>query len=168
VLFIGEAPGESEDAVGVPFVPGAPAGHNLQYEIIDQVVPKAVTYAITNLVCCIPKYEDEDGRMVKENPDAEAVDACRPRLEEFVSIVKPRLIVCVGAQARDYLRQGYRHSIKLPQVSWGKGKPPGKPIIVDIRHPANILRMAWAYQQVEFRRCCVTVAKALRLCGLVE
>jgi len=98
VLFIGEAPGYSEDTLGKPFV--GPAG-KLLHKVIDEaleengmIVPP--TMAFTNLVCCIPKTEDGSKT---HDPPKECVQACYPRLQEFVELCKPQCLVFVGRVA---------------------------------------------------------------------
>lgn len=149
VLFVGEAPGESENALGRPFV--GPAG-----KLLDEIVRRALAgfdprprVAFTNAVGCVPR--DEVGGKLHE-PDGDQLDACKPRLEEFLALARPRLIVAVGAVARDHLAQGYKHSLELPS-------PP--PTVVSIVHPAAILRMVIAQQGFETQRAAVIIANAV-------
>lgn len=151
VLFVGEAPGESEDVIGLPFV--GPAGKMLDSIIEDafrsvSVEPGKPSYALTNIVCCIPR--DAEGNKVGE-PSDEAVTACRQRLVEFVRLCDPRLIVCVGTVARDWLDLKRKRCIRfhrdISQVS--------------IHHPAFILRMNAAQQGLAAQKCVVTIANAL-------
>lgn len=161
LLFVGEAPGESENAVGKPFV--GPAGRLLDLIIIrsiphtrykneddpgkDQLVPE-YSYALTNIVSCIPR--EEDGSKTSEPPD-EAVKACQPRLKEIVQIADPKLLVCVGKFATDWLTPGFRHSIKLH-----------RPVsMIHIVHPAAILRANQAQQGLMIQRCVVQISKAV-------
>lgn len=116
VLFIGQAPGPSEDARGVPF--DGPAG-DLLNQIIERAIGQLATYALTNLVCCFPRDAKLEGN---EEPAIDEILACRPRLVEFVNIVRPRLIVCVGALAAEYVDHG--DTVEC----------------IDIIHPAAILR----------------------------
>jgi uracil-DNA glycosylase family 4 len=128
ILVTGEAPGESEDTVGLPFI--GPAGKLLDH-IVKQAIPSSLRVAFTNIVCCIPR--EEDGRKATE-PDDDSILACQPRLVEFVEIAKPKLIVCVGAMARDWLSPGYAHSAPIP-----RSIPR-----IDVTHPAAILRASIA------------------------
>lgn len=139
VLFCGEAPGHSENANGVPFVKGAPAGSLLQKMIERAGVPEGA-YAVTNIVACIPK--DDDGAKVHAPPEY-AVEACRPRLLECVKLVQPRLIVWVGKEAEAY----------------GPGKLITPPMVA-IKHPASILRMEAFQRPLEIQKCIVTIAEA--------
>jgi uracil-DNA glycosylase len=118
IVFVGMAPGESEDSIGIPFV--GPAGYLLN-QIIDRTIgPKGnerYKYSLTNLVCCIPR--DESSKKGYADPEDEHIQSCRPRLEEFINrIAKPRLIICVGALARDWLdgSRGKRWSIDVGNI----------------------------------------------------
>lgn len=167
VLFIGEATGESENVAGQPFV--GPAG-----ALLDQIVERslyhenlrrsieqdgegnptpypAVRVAFTNLVCCIPR--DDDGRKLAE-PDGDEIEACSPRLIEFVSIVSPKLIVCVGALSTKWVGEdarGLKHRIRfheeIPTVS--------------ITHPAAILRAPYVQKGAMIQRSIVILSQAV-------
>jgi uracil-DNA glycosylase family 4 len=144
VLFIGEGPGESEDTIGTCFV--GPAGKLLDH-IISQAIPSSLRVAFTNIVCCIPR--EEDGRKATE-PDDDSILACQPRLVEFVEIAKPKLIVCVGAMARDWLSPGYAHSAPIP-----RSIPR-----IDITHPAAILRASIAMKGLMVQRVVANLRNA--------
>jgi len=135
VLFVGEAPGDSEDVVGVPFI--GPAGRLLDH-VIEQAGLGDHRLALTNLVCCVPK----DSGNIKGEPPKDAILACRPRLEDFISICGPRLIICVGS-----LSQRWTPDDGTPMVG--------------IIHPAAILRMDASQRPLAIKRCVVTVADAI-------
>jgi uracil-DNA glycosylase family 4 len=167
VLFVGQAPGESEDALGQPFV--GPAGLLLD-EIIDRAfeefqVPgtegpgyNSLTWAFTNLVGCIPR--DGEGR--EAEPTDEQVTACAGRLADFVKVCDPKMIVAVGAIAREWLRPGYKHSLEFhkPLVACPGAPPRGTIKLIDVTHPGAIVRMPVAGQQFAERRCVVVLANA--------
>ncbi len=145
LVFIGEAPGESENVLGRPFV--GPAGKLLD-RIIERSVPEEVSYALTNLVCCIPR--DEDGSKTSVPPD-EAIEACASRLKQFVRLANPRLIIAVGQLPKDWLEEDQKYSItfhkKIPRVN--------------IIHPAAILRANIAQQGLMIQRCIVNVSTGI-------
>ncbi len=155
VLFCGEAPGESEDLIGDPFV--GPAGKLLD-GIVDDALSRAdvrpsdsVRLCWTNLVACFPKEEKEMG--VNEPPD-EAIRACRPRLFELVEISRPKVIVCVGTLARDWLDpKAVRLKDKI--LPWPVPR-------VDVKHPAFILRLPSVQQGFEIKRAVLTIASAIQ------
>lgn len=153
ILFIGEAPGKSENIVGVPFVKGAPAGRLLE-SIINQSITKGVyRIGFTNIVSCIPRLENEEKLT---EPDGDQIKTCKPRLEEIISIANPRLIFAVGSMARDCLTQGYVHSTKLPETKEGS-----TPKVVHIVHPAFILRQSIAFRGIEIQSCCHAIRDAI-------
>lgn len=86
LMLIGEAPGEQEDKQGEPFV--GPAGRLLRESCAAEGIDLALVY-ITNIVACRPP----DNRI----PMFDEVAACRPRLEQLVGIVKPKVIVVLGS-----------------------------------------------------------------------
>lgn len=154
VLFIGQAPGESENVLGKVFV--GPAG-----KLLDQIISRAtrhadrvrdvpstsITCAITNLVGCIPR--DEDGK--EGEPSPAQIKSCAPRLQDFMAIAQPRLIVAVGGIARDWLDTKYLYCVN---------KMRDTPRI-DIQHPAYILRKSVAQQGLLIQRAVITLAQAL-------
>lgn len=164
ILFVGEAPGQSEDVLGTPFV--GPAGQLLDWIISRALstwqVPgtegpdyNSVTYAVTNLVGCLPR--SDDGSKAAEPPH-DTVMACAPRLQELVALCQPRLIVRVGKLAADYLDQNYRYSVRLPDPV---------PPMVDVTHPAAIIRMPYAARGLARQRCVVVIRNAVEeFCGL--
>ncbi len=156
VLFCGEAPGPSEDAIGEPFV--GPAGQLLDHivrQVLDDVDVRP-SFCFSNLVACIPY--DDDGDKFAEPPD-ECVEACKPRLIQLVELVRPRLIVCVGRLANDWLNTGYHHGHKLP-LRDGR-----KITMVEIVHPAAILRAPEGVKTMMVRRCVTTLANAFEQLG---
>lgn len=115
VLFVGEGPGEREDELGVPFC--GPSGTLLNVWVSAALAER--TYAITNVVACRPATPEGANRP----PTRWEVDACRPRLLEFVlNCAKPKVIVALGRIARD----------NMPR--WG-GLP-----VCSLYHPAYVLR----------------------------
>jgi uracil-DNA glycosylase family 4 len=113
VLFIGEAPGPSEDMIGVPFK--GPAGRILDRMLIDTAAKlgKGFSYAITNTVCCFPEVTHADiasGAIPPDtnlgirDPHKTEIKACNPRLEEFFSLVKPKLVITLGKVAKSAIK----------------------------------------------------------------
>lgn len=170
IVFVGEAPGRSENIQGVPFVETAPAGALLTY-LIKQAIPKYRPHQIEpagmegELGYC-PTCKGGEIELEKPckpfrigftniviciprlegeekvEPDTDQIETCKPRLEEIIAIANPRLIFAVGSQSRDALTQGYQHSTKIPKGCH----------VEHIVHPAWILRQATAFQGLEIQR----------------
>jgi len=141
VLFIGEAPGPSEDITGVPF--DGPAGALLHKQIDEALVNSGqgeLKIGFTNLVCCIPKAEKGD--KFKE-PPKESIEACNERLTQFVELCGPRLIVLVGDLAKAY---------KLDYETE----------YCEITHPAAILRAEVVRQDLMYNKAVVILENEMR------
>jgi DNA polymerase len=141
IAFIGEAPGVSENVVGKPFV--GPAGKLLRDGIIANSVPHTLTFALLNLLGCIPF--DEDGVKAVEPPEA-SIKKCAPRVASLIELCKPKLIVCVGQVAEKWLDRviPYREARHIK-----------------ITHPAAILRANIALQRFMVERCIVQIREAI-------
>jgi len=93
IMFIGEAPGYQEDVQGRPFV-GA-AGKLLNTFIRDFLGLDREDVFITNIIKCRPPKN--------RDPRPEEVRACSPFLDEQISIIRPRIIVCLGRHSARYI-----------------------------------------------------------------
>jgi uracil-DNA glycosylase len=141
VLFTGEAPGSSEDLIGKPFV--GPAGRLLD-TIIAQAMPAHLTYALTNVVCCIPL--GDDGHKTAE-PEPAHIKACRPRLDQFIALCRPKMVVCVGSLAAKWLMP--KKETVLPYK------------VAEILHPSYIIHQSIAQRGLLVQRTTVTLANAV-------
>ena len=119
VLFIGEAPGHTEDELGIPFIGRAGV-------ILDSLIRVSTrefghySYGITNVICCLPVNPD-DVRHLRMPKDSE-IGACRPRLLDIAGKCSPKLIVLLGKVAE----KGFpTQDTDTPCIS--------------IQHPASIL-----------------------------
>lgn len=117
VLFVGEGPGKSEDAIGEPFV--GPAGKILDYAREDSGLIKFKSFK-TNLVACRPC--DELAGPNRAPTDRE-IKNCEPRFIRTISIASPKVIVALGKLPSFYLAE-----LKLKQK------------LFKLYHPAYILR----------------------------
>ena len=85
IMFIGEAPGESEDLSGTPFVGRAGKLFDKYLEAVD--IPRESVYIANMLKCRPPKNRD---------PLPSEQDQCIQYLREQVRLVSPKIIVCLG------------------------------------------------------------------------
>ncbi len=123
VMLVGEAPGADEDDQGIPFV--GKAG-----QLLDKILAAAgiSDVYIANVVKCRPP----ENRL----PTREEVEACWPYLVRQIELIKPRIIVCLGALATQQL---VHPQAKITMVH-GKIYTKGGIKIVPTYHPAALLR----------------------------
>ena len=95
LVFVGEQPGDQEDLAGKPFI--GPAGQVFDRALADAGVPRTETY-VTNAVKHF-KHELRGKRRIHKTPDAGEVAACRWWLDAERRIVRPRVVVALGATA---------------------------------------------------------------------
>jgi len=126
VMFVGEAPGADEDAQGLPFV--GRAGQLLTKIIQSTNTWKREEVFICNVLKCRPPGN--------RTPLPEEVDQCRPYLEEQIQIIKPKLIMALGASAAQALLRT-KDSVGKLRNKWHDFN--GVPLRVTY-HPAALLR----------------------------
>jgi uracil-DNA glycosylase len=95
IVMVGEQPGDKEDLAGHPFV--GPAGALLDRALGDAGIGRSDVY-VTNAVKHF-KFEERGKRRIHKKPSTVEIVACKPWLEAEVAIVRPELIVCLGATA---------------------------------------------------------------------
>ena len=133
VMFIGEQPGDAEDLSGHPFV--GPAGKLLDRALVDAGIDRTSVY-VTNAVKHF-KWEPRGKRRIHKKPRASEIGACRPWLDTEIALVKPRVIVCLGATAAQALL-GAR--FKVTQHRGVFVPSPLAPRVLATVHPSSILR----------------------------
>jgi uracil-DNA glycosylase family protein len=99
VMFVGEQPGDKEDLQGAPFV--GPAGAILDKALIEAGIDRKQTY-VTNAVKHF-KWEPRGKRRIHKKPNAQEIAACRSWLDLEIALVKPEVLVCLGATAAQAL-----------------------------------------------------------------
>ncbi len=133
VMFIGEQPGDVEDKAGKPFV--GPAGQVLNDALEAAGVPRGDAY-VTNAVKHF-KWEPRGTRRLHSKPSAREVSACRPWLEAEINIIKPQMIVCLGATAaQSLLGREFRVSRQRGEVFEHELAP----WVMATVHPSSLLR----------------------------
>jgi DNA polymerase len=95
IVFVGEQPGDVEDQKGLPFV--GPAGRLLREAVDDAGIDPADVY-ITNAVKHF-RFELRGKRRIHQNPGPAHITACRPWLVAEFALLKPQLVVVLGATA---------------------------------------------------------------------
>ncbi len=95
IMFLGEQPGDQEDLAGKPFV--GPAGKLLDRALAEAGIDRRDVY-VTNTVKHF-KWEPRGKRRIHQKPNSREIAACRPWMEAELRLVKPKLLVCLGATA---------------------------------------------------------------------
>ncbi|MEY2500822.1 MAG: uracil-DNA glycosylase [Verrucomicrobiota bacterium] len=95
LMLLGEQPGDQEDLAGKPFV--GPAGKILDRALAEAGIDRTRVY-VTNTVKHF-KWEPRGKRRIHKKPNSREIAACRPWLEAELRVVRPGLLVCMGATA---------------------------------------------------------------------
>lgn len=134
LMIIGEQPGEQEEAQGRPFV--GPAGQLLRTHLEHAGIPAERAY-VTNAVKHF-KFVPQGKRRLHQNPSAREIDVCRWWLEGERGLVRPRLILALGASAA---RSLLGRTVSVQKVR-------GAPHVLDdgselwiTTHPSYLLRL---------------------------
>jgi uracil-DNA glycosylase len=134
VMFVGEQPGDREDREGKPFV--GPAGRVLDNALEEAGIDRGDAY-VTNVVKHF-KWIPKGKRRIHQRPNSEEITACRPWLEAELRVVRPKVMVCLGATAaKALLGSDFR-------VTRDRGRLVETdlvPIATGTVHPSSILRI---------------------------
>jgi DNA polymerase len=133
-MLVGEQPGDQEDRQGHPFV--GPAGRLLDAALAEAGIDRRRVY-ITNAVKHFKFVVIERGRRLHKKPTAAEVRACNPWLREEIRLVKPRVLVALGATAAQALLG------KQFRVTQNRGNPLPSELaeaVVATVHPSSVLR----------------------------
>ena len=134
VMLVGEQPGDQEDRSGHPFV--GPAGRLLDAALAEAGIDRRRVY-VTNSVKHFKFVPIERGRRLHKKPNAAEIRACNPWLQEEIRLVRPRVIVALGATAAQALLG------KQFRVTRDRGRPISSELaeaVVATVHPSAILR----------------------------
>ncbi len=133
ILFVGEQPGNEEDLTGKPFV--GPAGKLFDNALADAGIDRKQTY-VTNVVKHF-KWEPRGKRRIHKKPNAVEIAACRPWLEAELALIKPEVIVALGATAaQSLLGPQFRVTKQRGQFI----ESTLAPYVLATVHPSSILR----------------------------
>jgi uracil-DNA glycosylase len=131
LMLVGEEPGDSEDLEGHPFV--GPAG-KLLHRAMETAGIAARDVYVTNAVKHF-KFVERGKRRIHQKPKVVEIRACQPWLQSEIAVVKPRLIVALGATAaQSLLGSTFRLMANRGRIV------PGPPRILPTIHPSAILR----------------------------
>jgi uracil-DNA glycosylase len=132
VMFVGEQPGDKEDLAGKPFV--GPAGALLDKALVEAGIDRKQVY-VTNAVKHF-KWEPRGKRRIHKKPNSLEVAACRPWLDSEIEVVRPDVVVCLGATAAQAL---LGRTFKVTQRRGEVIEQDGQRFVATV-HPSSILR----------------------------
>jgi len=133
VMLVGEQPGHDEDLAGKPFV--GPAGRVLDRALEAAGMARADVY-VTNVVKHF-KWEPKGKRRIHAKPNQMEISACLPWLEAELDVIKPVVLVCLGATAAQALL-GPKFRVTKQRGEWVQAR--WAPYVTATVHPSAILR----------------------------
>ena len=157
VMFVGEQPGNEEDLTGQPFV--GPAGRLFDSALEEAGIERKQTY-VTNVVKHF-KWEPRGKRRIHKKPNSVEIAACRPWLESEIAVVKPDVIVALGATAAQALI-GPQFRVTKQRGEFIESTL--APYVMATVHPSSILRAPDdETRQLEYRRFVDDLKKLARV-----
>jgi uracil-DNA glycosylase len=154
MMLVGEQPGDAEDLAGRPFV--GPAGQLLRESLAEAGIDEKDVY-VTNAVKHF-KWTPRGKRRIHEKPNRVEVNACKMWLEQEIALVKPRVIVALGATAAGVVLG------PAARVMRDRAKPFPSPLaeVVTLTvHPSSILRAPDSESRAEARGAFVQDLKTI-------
>lgn len=133
VMLVGEQPGHEEDRAGRPFI--GPAGRLLDRALAAAAIARDDVY-VTNVVKHF-KWTPQGRRRFHKKPSAREIGACLPWLDKEIEVIKPEVLVCLGATAaQTLLGRHFRVSVQHGEVHRTRF---AEHTVATI-HPSSILR----------------------------
>jgi len=159
MMLVGEQPGDYEDVAGKPFV--GPAGKIMDQALEEAGIDRSQVY-VTNAVKHF-KWEPRGKRRIHQKPNSREIAACRPWLEAELRIVKPKLVVAMGATAAQTIfGPGFRVTRERGKVLSSKLAPR----VLATVHPSSLLRQPdEESRQREYEHFVSDLRAALRAAG---
>jgi len=131
--MVGEQPGDKEDLSGRPFV--GPAGAVLDKALEEAGIDRDDVY-VTNIVKHF-KWEPRGKRRIHKKPSALEISACRPWLDAEIAVIKPQVVVLLGATAaQGVLGRAFR--VTHHRGQWVRSEI--APLVIATVHPSAVLR----------------------------
>src|SRR5437773_9531878 len=133
IMLVGEQPGDYEDVAGKPFV--GPAGKIMDQALAEAGIDRKEVY-VTNAVKHF-KWEPRGKRRIHKKPNSLEITACKPRIEAEIDVIRPQVIVCLGATAAQALL-GRQFKVSTQRGVWVES--PLAPFVMATLHPSSLLR----------------------------
>jgi DNA polymerase len=135
LMLVGEQPGDREDRAGEPFV--GPAGEVLSKALTDAGIDRGEAY-VTNVVKHFKWTQGRGKRRLHQRPNTEEIGACRPWLEAELAVVRPEVLVCLGATAAKAL---LGNKVRVTKDRGRFLESDIAPAVSVTVHPSSILRI---------------------------
>jgi uracil-DNA glycosylase len=133
---VGEQPGDYEDVAGKPFV--GPAGKIMDRALGDAGIDRKQVY-VTNAVKHF-KWEPRGKRRIHKKPNSREIAACRPWLEAELRLVRPKVLVCLGATAAQTIfGPAFRVTRERGKILSSPLTPEDCQVVATV-HPSSLLR----------------------------
>jgi uracil-DNA glycosylase len=145
IVLVGEQPGDQEDRQGHPFV--GPAGRLLDRALEAAGIARDTVY-VTNAVKHF-SWTQRGKRRMHKRPREGQIDACNPWLAAELKVIKPRVVVCLGASAA---RAVFGKTVRVADYRGTFVETPLAPIVFFTVHPSSILRLDESARAREFAR----------------
>ena len=159
MILVGEQPGDYEDVAGKPFV--GPAGKIMDQALEEAGIHRSQVY-VTNAVKHF-KWEPRGKRRIHKKPNSREIAACRPWLAAELRIVKPKLVVAMGATAAQTI---FGLSFRVTRE---RGKVLSSKLAARVLatvHPSSLLRQPdEASREREYKHFVSDLRAALRAVG---
>jgi DNA polymerase len=150
LMLVGEQPGDREDLAGRPFV--GPAGRVLDDALAAAAIDRSETF-VTNVVKHF-KWRPSGKKRLHDRPNREQVRACRPWLDLELDVVRPEIMVLLGATAAQAIL-GSSFRVTVDHGKLFGPEQPGGPRRLATLHPSAILRARSAEDRDDMRRTLV-------------
>ena len=134
IVFVGEQPGDQEDLAGKPFV--GPSGQLLDGALEKVGIDRSTTY-VTNAVKHF-KFEPRGKRRIHSKPNAREIQACKPWLVAEMQVIKPPIVVALGATAAQALMG---NAFRVTKERGVPRETQWAPFTLATSHPSALLRM---------------------------
>ncbi len=159
MMLVGEQPGDYEDVSGKPFV--GPAGKIMDRALEEAGIDRSKVY-VTNAVKHF-KWEPRGKRRIHQKPNSREIAACRPWLEAELRIVKPKLVVAMGATAAQTI---FGPSFRVTRERGKLLSSKLAPRVLATVHPSSLLRQPdEASREREYKLFVADLRAAVRAAG---
>jgi len=159
MMLVGEQPGDYEDVSGKPFV--GPAGKIMDRALEEAGIDRSKVY-VTNAVKHF-KWEPRGKRRIHQKPNSREIAACRPWLEAELRVVKPKLVVAMGATAAQTI---FGPSLRVTRERGKLLSSKLAPRVLATVHPSSLLRQPdEESREREYKLFVADLRAALRAAG---